>query len=498
MAVKHALPNVLNRIFQKSFRNFGSRTALVFGSKRYTYAQLEQQVGRCAAGLKELGAAPEKGVALVLKNSPEFILTYLAASWLGAPAFLVDPGSKSGELHRVFTEGRVAVTVCDAERTSALEEVREQTKQHFSIYSRGGNFEGLMSRRTELSPPGSYDAETAIVQFSSGTTGVQKCIARSHRNLHCEAQNFNETIGVSADDRILCTIPLFHAHGFGNAFLAAFYAGATLVLVDGFNRAAVVELLAAERITIFPAVPLMIELLGQRASGQPLPAGSLHLVFTAGAPLPSAVAKSFRASFGINACQLYGTTEIGSGAINLEPDLHSTLDSVGFPMKNVRIEILREDGSPVQPGEVGEVAIQSPAAASEYLRQPELTLQKFRNGYFWPGDYGRKDANGYLYLEGRADWLVLSSGRKVDPHEVEAAIATFPKVREVVVVGVPGHAGEQVVKAVVVAREVCQAHEIVDFCRTMLADFKVPRLVQFVPEMPRSATGKLLRKDLMS
>ena len=489
---------MLNRIVQEVCRTAGSRAALVFENERYTYAQLEEQVARCAAGLRTSGAAPESGVALVLKNSPEFVFAYLAASRLGAPAYLVDSGSKASEFRRLFTENQVAVAVCEPEQLPSIEQAREETGQRFSVYSRGGNFADLMGTATEPPPSQTYENEIAIVQYTSGTTGIPKCTARSHRNLACEAGNFNLTTGVAADDRVMCTVPLYHAHGFANAFLAALYAGATLVLLEEFNRAAVVELLARERITIFPAVPLIFDLLARRVMGQSRPGNSLRLVFSAGAPLSSAVAREFREAFGVYVRQLYGTTEVGSAAINLDLNLQATLDSVGLPMKNVRIEILREDGSIALAGEEGEVAIQSPNAPEGYYRQPELSEQKFRHGYFWPGDVGRKDERGYLYIQGRAAWLVSSAGRKVDPLEVEAVIAAFAKVREVVVVGVPGYLGEHVVKAVIVAREACQEQEIIDFCRDRLADFKIPRLVEFVSEIPRNATGKVLRKDLMS
>ena len=396
-----------------------------------------------------------------------------------------------------MTENQIAVVVSEPEQVSSIEQIREETGQHFATYSRGGNFADLMGAVTEPPPSRVYENEIAIVQYTSGTTGVPKCTARSHRNLAWEMKDFNLTTGVATDDRVLCTIPLYHAHGLVNAFLAAIYAGATLVLLEEFNRAAVVELLARERITIFPAVPLMFDLLSRRVMGQSRPGNSLRLVFSAGAALSSAVAREFREAFGVYVRQLYGTTEVGSAAINLDLNLQTTLDSVGLPMKNVRIEILQEDGSAVAQGEVGEVAIQSPATPDGYLRQPEATQQRFRHGFFWPGDVGRKDERGYLYIQGRAAWLVSSAGRKVDPMEVEAVIATFPKVREVVVVGVPGYLGEQTVKAVIVAKEACQEQEIVAFCQERLADFKIPRLVEFVDEIPRNAYGKILRKNLI-
>jgi long-chain acyl-CoA synthetase len=488
---------MLNRIVQEACSTGGSRAALVYGNERWSYAQMEEQTARCAVGLKQSGAVPEAGVALVLKTSPEFVFTYLAASRLGVPAFLVDSGSKASELRRVFTENQIAVVVAEPEQVPSIEQIRDETGQRFSVYARS-DFERLRGHATEPAPSRVYEDEIAIVQYTSGTMGIPKCTARSHRNLACEAANFNATTGVASDDHVLCTIPLYHAHGFANAFLAAIYAGATLVLLEEFNRAAVVEFLARERITIFPAVPLIFDLLSRRVMGQSRPGNSLRLVFSAGAPLSSAVAREFREAFGVYVRQLYGTTEVGSATINLDLNLQASLDSVGLPMKNVRIEILQEDGSAVEQGEVGEVAIQSPNMPDGYYRQPELTQQRFRHGYFWPGDVGKTDERGYLYIQGRAAWLVSSAGRKVDPMEVEAVIAAFPKVREVVVVGVPGYLGEHVVKAVIVPREACNEQEIVAFCQERLADFKIPRLVEFVDEIPRNTSGKILRKNLIS
>ncbi len=489
---------MLNRIFEETCRLGGSCTALVFENQRYSFAQLEGQVARFAAGLKIAGAAPERGVALVLKTSPEFVYAFLAAARLGAPAYLVDSGSKRSELRRVFTENEIAAVVAEPEQIAAIDQLRGEAGQRFAIYSRGGNLQQLLAHGTEPPASRSYDSEIATVQYTSGTTGIPKCTARSHANLAHEATNFNETTGIAADDRVLCTIPLYHAHGLANGFLAALYAGATLVLMDDFNRAAAVELFARERITVFPAVPLIFDLLARRVMGQSRPGNSLRLAFSAGAPLATAVAREFREAFGVYVRQLYGTTETGAAAINLDLNLHESLDSVGLPLKNVCIEILDEGGAPVPQAEAGEIGIQSAAAPQGYFRQPELTAQKFHHGYFWPGDRGRKDSRGYLYVQGRAAWLVSSAGRKVDPLEVEAVIAAHPKVREVAVVGIPGYLDEHVVKAVVVTRESCQEQEIVDFCRGQLTDFKIPRVVEFVEALPRNAFGKVLRKDLVS
>ena len=173
------------------------------------------------------------------------------------------------------------MAVVESEQVASIEQVRTETGQRTSTYSRGGNFETLLGGATEPVPSRKFEDEVATVQYTSGTTGIPKCTARSHRNLACEARNFNLTTGVASDDRILCTIPLYHAHGFANGFMAALYAGATLVVMEEFNRAAVVELFARERITIFPAVPLIFDLLSRRVMGQSRPGNSLRLVVSA-------------------------------------------------------------------------------------------------------------------------------------------------------------------------------------------------------------------------
>ncbi len=488
---------MLNQVFEETCRSAGQRTALVFGNERHTYEQLEEQVAHSAAALKRHGVSGDKGVALILKNCPLFITAYLAASRLGVPAFLLDPGSTQSELHRIFSEASIAIAICEPSQQLTLERVRDETHQHFVIVIRNSGFVSAPDPLSEPPATQRYDSETAIVQYTSGTTGIPKCIVRSHRNLFCEARNFNETTRISAEDRILCTIPLYHSHGFGNALLGALYAGATLVLMEEFNRSEVAEIVEREKITVFPAVPLMFELLSQRRLGAHQRENSLRLVFSAGAPLSSKVASDFKDAFGVYVRQLYGTTESGAAAINIDTAPLETLESVGPPLRNTRIVILQESGELAPEGESGEIAIQSAALTLGYLGQPELTLQRFRQGWFCPGDFGRQDGRGFIYLEGRTDWLIMPSGKKVDLFEVEHVISSFAKVQEVAVVGIRDSHGERTLKAVVVPREACRAQEIIEYCRERMSDFKIPRRVEFVSELPRNKMGKVLRKLLV-
>lgn len=490
---------MLSRILRRAGRIHGEREALTCGGERYTYAELWDRVCRCAAGLEHCGVGTDRGVALVLKNSPQFVLAMFAAASLGARVLLLDPDSKPTELTRALNEHPLAAVVCEPALAETLGKIRQTCAHSFRIFVRGDDFDSLSNHGSKNFAERMCRDQIATVQYSSGSTGIPKCVARSHRNLYWEARNFHRTVKVVAEDRILCAVPLFHAHGFSNAMLAAFYAGAALVLVEEFNRAEILRRIADDRITVLPSVPFILDLLSTYLRGESAKLRhSLRLVFTAGAPLSLQTARNFQGQFGIYPRQLYGSTELGSASINLSPDVADTLTSVGQPMHNVRIRIFRQDGVLAVLGEVGEIGVQSPAMPDGYFHQPDLTHEKFRNGFFFPGDLGRITPNGHLYIVGRTSVLVSSAGKKVDPCEVEKVIADHPKVSEVVVVGVPGRLGDSIVKAVVVLKEDCQEQEIVNHCREKLSDFKIPRVVEFVSQIPRSPSGKILRKNLLA
>jgi long-chain acyl-CoA synthetase len=196
--------------------------------------------------------------------------------------------------------------------------------------------------------------------------------------------------------------------------------------------------------------------------------------------------------------QLYGSTETGPITANMSDDPVSTFESVGAPVEGVKVEIFDDEGAPVPVGEIGEVTVSSPASSSGYAEADQASLEAFRDGRYFTGDLGRLDEDGLLYLEGRKKLLIEVGGYKVDPIEVEDVIVAHPSVSEAIVVGVPGEAeGEETVKAVVVPGEDCEEGELISFCRERLANYKVPRTVEFRDEIPKSPLGKVLRKYLV-
>lgn len=197
--------------------------------------------------------------------------------------------------------------------------------------------------------------------------------------------------------------------------------------------------------------------------------------------------------------QLYGCTEAGSVAINLDEDLKNTYDSVGCPLKNIEIKIIDDTGKELPTGSIGEIVIKSQALTQGYSNKPELNQQVFKNGSFFTGDLGKKDEAGRVYITGRKQIFIDTGGHKVDPLEIENILITHHQVKEAVVVGIKGLYAGEIIKAVIVPqnRNICDENDILSYCKGKLADFKVPKLIEFREEIPKSPLGKVLRKNLI-
>ena len=286
----------------------------------------------------------------------------------------------------------------------------------------------------------------------------------------------------------------------GACLFASAASGATIVILEDphpflLKRHRALDLIERERATIFPGVPFNFRLMAEAPAAADL--SSLRLCFSAGTALPRASFEAFGERFGVLVRQLYGSTETGMITANMSDDPVSSFESVGTPVEGVLVEIV-DDGAVLPPGEVGEVAVTSPAASSGYAGADEVSREAFRAGRYLTGDLGHLDEDGLLYLEGRKKLLIEVGGYKIDPIEVQDVIGAHPSVSEVIVVGVRGEAeGEETVKAVVVPSENCDESELISFCRERLANFKVPRTVEFRDEIPMSPLGKILRKYMV-
>jgi long-chain acyl-CoA synthetase len=278
--------------------------------------------------------------------------------------------------------------------------------------------------------------------------------------------------------------------------LAALRSGATLVILEDphpfvLRRDHALDVLERERATVFPAVPFILKLLAEAPGPGDLSA--LRLCLSAAAALPRPTFEAFDQRFGVPVRQLYGSTETGAVTANLDDDPWATWRSVGRPLDGVEVNVLGPNGEPADAGRIGEIAIRSPAMTRGYTAGAAFT-----GGWFVSSDRGRIDDAGRLHITGRTQVLIHVKGDKVDPIEVEDVLAVHPAVREVVVVGIESAAeGEDLIKAVVVPDGPCQARELIRFARERLSNYKVPQMVEFRDEIPKSASGDVLRKYLL-
>jgi long-chain acyl-CoA synthetase len=479
--------------------------ALVYRDERVTHAELADRCERLAAGLAAQGIGAGDAVALLLPNDPTFVASYYAISGLGAVVVPVNPAFKQEELEFYFRQCNVRAVISDDRSAGVCERIvagwdePAQVIATSAAHGQALTVDMLMEAAPAKLQGRSAD-EPLVYMFSSGSTGRPKRVARTHGQLRGES-DYYPWMGIGAEDNIFCTIPLFHTYGMGCCMIAATRTGATLVMLEDPNpfllrRQRAMELIEAEGVTIYPGVPFNFRLMAEAPATADL--SSIRLAFSAGTALPRPFFDAFLDKFGVPVRQLYGCTEAGTLTANMDDDPVATFESVGRPVDGVEVVIEDDDGAPVAPGTVGEIAVRSPGLTSGYSDMEELNEQAFRDGFFLSGDLGMLDEEGRLTITGRKKLLIEVGGYKVDPIEVEDVVVAHPKVSEAVVVGVASKVqGEELVKAVVVPGDELDERELIGFCQQRLANFKVPQVVEFREEIPKSPLGKILRKYLI-
>ena len=505
---------MLNRMLRKTTREFPRKTAVVYGEMRLSYSELERMVEGLAAELQARGIRQSGCVAMLLPNCPEFLVGFYATARLNAICLPLNPMLKRDELAHFFEDSKAGVVIADASHIEACESAIAKLDRDIALIAIDGDSPHVMPFTKFLGDDSPIEEKADIYEgdvlyaYSSGSTGRPKQVCRTQKNLVCEANNFTTTTECTSEDNILCVVPLFHAHGMGNCLLAATRTGATLtilepVMKDGrpvevpfvFRRDRVLELIEQEQVTVVPGVPYIFSALAESPKAKRI--DSLRLVFSAGNFLSRPVFDKFRDNLEIPIRQLYGCTEAGSVTINLEPAQDIQPDSIGVPLRNVEMKIVDDDGNELPNNVSGEIVFKSPALTDGYRNMPELNKDAFKEGAFLTGDLGKRDDQGRFYITGRKKIFIDQGGYKVDPFEVEDVLSDHPKVNEVVVVGVEGPYEGEIIKAVVVPEGECDKREIISYCKERLAEFKIPKIVEFREEIPKSPLGKILRKDLI-
>jgi long-chain acyl-CoA synthetase len=468
------------------------KTAIVQGSRRIRYDELNLLAGRAAWGLRRLGVQAGGCVAVMLPSCPEFVATLFACARLRAVMLPLNPQYTREEILRIVADARPKVMITNTPGARLPADTGANITR----------FEELLTHSDEPIPTGPFHGP-AVYLYTSGSTDASKRLCCSQENLFYEAHNFVETVGLKADDNILCTIPLHHSYGLGNCLLDAVYAGSTLVLLEPEEAPfvarcrRVLELIREEAIRFYPGVPYQFHVLAALPDCPRALLASLRLCVSSGDVLPRPIYERFLERFGLPIRSLYGSTEAGSIAISTDPDREMVAGSLGLPLRNVTIEIRDEDGTKLPAGTDGDIWVKSPTIpATGYENRTDLTQETFRRGFYKTGDIGRLNHRGHLILSGRKQGFIDIAGYKVDTAEVEEVLQTCPGVREAAVLGVLVPRMGTLMKAALVTDGPCRPSEIREFCRQKLAFYKVPRLIEAYASLPRNALGKVKKSEL--
>lgn len=483
---------------ERAAQFFPDKAAIIFEDQTISYQELNASVNKLANAFMANGVQKGDRVVLYLPNIPEFIICYFAALKIGAIAVSANSMLKSFELEYLLNDsGAKLLCTVDALLVNLKKDQCDTLEHVLVCEGAADDYPTLDSWINNTSDKGrAVDMDRddpAVLLYTSGTTGMPKGAILTHGNVVSNCWSTVHHGGFVPDDRAALFLPLFHVFGQNFIMNATFIACATLVLFRRFVKEQVLDTIQKERVTLFFGVPtIYIELLNTDLS--PYDLSSIRYEFSAAAPMPRTISQQWKELFGRPIFEGYGLTEC-SPSVCYNHDFRHKHGSVGTPVENVELKILDETGKEVPSGELGEICIKGPGVMKGYWNRPKETRAAMKNGWLHTGDTGTMDEEGYVFIVDRVKDMINVSGFKVWPAEVEQYICKHPAVKEVAVYGVPHAQKGEAVKASIVPMDDAHvtAEEIIAFCRENMAAYKVPRIVEFIQELPKSAVGKVLK-----
>jgi long-chain acyl-CoA synthetase len=513
---------------EDSAREVPERTALVCEEIRLSYAELNAATSQVAHGLVQAGIHKGDTVALTCQNVPSFVIAYFGILKAGAVVLPLNVLLKPREIAYHLTDGDAKAYFCQEGTPelpigqlgyTAFQEV--DSCRHFFLMTNepdepdepdapssipGATTLSMLMRdqSTTFETVATSPDDTAVILYTSGTTGKPKGAELTHLNMLLNAR-LSDTMYPRADHDVhLITLPLFHSFGQSVQMNAGIYNRATLVLLPRFSPDAALRLMEEEHITIFCGVPTMYWALLHypRADQHDLQkiARTLRIAVSGGAAMPVEVMLAFNEKFSVKILEGYGLSETSPIATFSRLDREARPGSIGFPVWGVQVRLVDQDDQDVGTGELGEIAIRGHNVMKGYYKRPEATAEAMRHGWFHTGDIGRRDEDGYLYIVDRVKDMVIRGGFNVYPREIEEVLLTHPAVSLAAVIGVPHDRHGEEVKAFVLLKEgatITEA-ELVAWSKQNMADYKYPRVIEFRETLPMTATGKVLKSELRS
>lgn len=509
--------NLVEQVRQRALEQ-PNRIAFHYKGKDITYGEFEQAVGQFASVIRHLNIQKGDHIALLLGNRPEFLISLYAAMRAGVTVIPINPIYTMDEITYIVNNGDVKAIIAEetflekiekglnafpqvetyiiCESSNNIEEkvsiLSESVKEKVKLFNKELNSINTLVDCDEID-----HEDTAVILYTSGTTGYPKGAMLSHKNLYSNARDVSNHFLMSSEDRIIATLPLFHVFGLTVVANAPLLKGAKILIAPRFSPSEIYELADIQRATVFAGVPTMLNFLCQYSNGNPESFSNLRLAISGGAPLPISVLDSFEQRFNIKVSEGYGLSEAAPVTCFNPLNRERKPGSIGMSIPNVENRVVDDQGNEVPIGEVGELVVRGPNVMKGYYKLPEETSIAIRDGWLYTGDLAKKDEDDYFYIVDRKKDLIIVGGYNVYPREVEEVLYSHPNVLETAVVGIPDPDFGETVYAYVTLKEnnstICDLQQ---FCAKSLAKYKIPEVIEFIDHIPKNSTGKILKREL--
>ncbi|MET0761259.1 MAG: long-chain fatty acid--CoA ligase [Thermoleophilaceae bacterium] len=490
----------LARILTETAAEHGDRTAFKLDDIELSYTMLDETSARVAALLRQKGVEPGERVGLMLPNVPYFPAIYYGILRAGAVVVPMNVLLKEREVNFYLGDSGAKLLFAwhdfaDAAETGAADAGAQ------CILVKPGEFEQLLVAQEpdrELADRSGED--TAVILYTSGTTGKPKGAELTHDNLYRNCSMTSVTLGeFSHEDVLLGALPLFHSFGQTCTMNSAVSVGATVTMIPRFDPEKALEMLSRDQVTVFLGVPTMYNAMLHAKNADTADASTLRRCMSGGAAIPVELIRGFEAKFDCAILEGYGLSETSPVASFNHPDRERKPGSIGTPIEGVEMQVWDEQGNELPQGEVGEIVIRGHNVMKSYWERPEATADAINSdGWFRTGDMAKVDEDGYFFIVDRKKDLIIRGGYNVYPREVEEVLYEHPAIQEAAVVGVPDDALGEEVGAAVVLKEggSLDAQEVKTYVKEQVAAYKYPRRVWFVDELPKGPTGKILKREI--
>lgn len=499
----------LKLMLEEAARQYGGKTAVALGDRRLSYVELDEASNKIANALIRMGVRKGDRVVMLLPNSPEFVAIYFGIVKACGIAVPLDTKYKVGELASLCNNSQPKVLVTESPFLEPLIPALPRFKYIEHIIDLSSTDKGQFlsyqeimatgsARRVEVEPG---PEDIAHIGYSSGPAGRPKGVMLSHEGLVMEAaisgDGFQQT---NKDITLLFALPMHHVFGLVVVLLTSIRKGSTVIVLPGLSISSLMETIERERGTIFMGVPFVYALVVNLAEEEGIKhdLSSLRLCSSAAAALPTDIREQFKKYYGLDIIDFWGLTEATAHVTCQSLDGAGKLGSLGKALPGWTLKIVDDNGKELPPNQSGEIIVRGPIMKG-YYNNPQATAKTIRDGWLYTGDIGKVDEDGYLFLLARKKEMIIVKGQNVYPSDVEDVLYTYPKVAEVVVVGIPDELRGEIIRAIISLREgeVATEQEIKRFCLERLASYKVPKQVIFMNSLPKTATGKIHKEALL-